>query len=242
MQSLTCLLIDDEPLLRAQLRFLLEQEPGVVVVGEAGRKQEALDRIAELQPQLLFLDIQMPGGGGFDLLAGLDAPPAVVFVTAHEEHALRAFDVSAMDYLLKPVDPSRLHASIAKVQRALATPATPAADLTLIPLGQSGHFAEARQIIFIQADGHYCQLILEEGNRQFIRRGIRSWADVLPVPMFFQLDRSLIINRERIISCNFGLRSAELWLDDLTTPLVLGAVAAKRLRKLLSAGSSGTKP
>jgi len=239
MDPLTCLLIDDEPLLRAQLRWLLEQEPGVVVVGEAGRKQEAWDRITELQPQLLFLDIQMPGGGGFELLAGLDAPPAVVFITAHEEHALRAFDVSAMDYLLKPVDASRLHASIEKVQRTLATPA---ADLTLIPLGESGHFAAARQIIYIQADGHYCQVALEGGNRQYVRRAIRSWADALPVPMFFQLDRGLIVNRSRITSCTYGLRSAELWLDGCAAPLELGAIAAKRMRKLLSVSSGETKP
>jgi two-component system LytT family response regulator len=230
MNPLTCLLVDDEPLIRAQLRGLLEEEPGVVVLGEAGRNQEARDRIATLRPQLLFLDIQMPGGGGFELLHGLDAPPAVVFVTAHEEHAIRAFEVNAIDYLLKPVDPSRLHACIKKVRLALSVAAV---DPGLVPLGESGHFIAARDILCIEANGHYSRVVLDGDKSHLVRQSLRSLGERLPEQLFLQLDRSLIINRTRITSYAHGLRCAELWLDGLAAPLVLGAVAAKRLRQQL---------
>ena len=116
MKPLTCLLVDDEPLAREQLKALLLQEPGIEIVGEAGRKEEALAAIATLRPQLIFLDVRMRGGGGFEILAKLENPPAVVFVTAYDYYALRAFAVNAVDYLLKPVAPVRLRASLARLK------------------------------------------------------------------------------------------------------------------------------
>ena len=99
------LIVDDEPLARRELRRLLEEFPWVEIVGEAGDVEEAEARIEALAPELLFLDIQMPGGSGFDLLARLDHPPQVIFTTAYDHHAVRAFEVSALDYLLKPIEP-----------------------------------------------------------------------------------------------------------------------------------------
>lgn len=234
MTPITCMLVDDEPLARSHLRCLLEQEPGVRLIGEAGRKTEALTLIASLRPQLLFLDIRMPGGGGFEILDELETPPAVVFVTAHDQHAIRAFDVNASDYLLKPVDPLRLRASIERIHRmnAAAVPADEGPEL--IPLGSSGIVVAPREILVIEADGHYSRVTLSGGKQHLVRQSFRAWAGQLPDAMFEQLDRGLIVNRSRISSCVHGARSAEVRFDGMVESLSLGTAAARRLRSLFS--------
>src|SRR5215467_13137811 len=117
-------LIDDEALARRELRRLLAEFSWLEIVGEAANIDEAEGRIEALSPDLLFLDIKMPGGSGFDLLARLERVPRVIFTTAHDEHAVRAFEVNALDYLLKPVEPERLAAALLKV-RDTAAPPTP---------------------------------------------------------------------------------------------------------------------
>ena len=109
------LIVDDEALARRELRRLLKEHEWVEIVGEASNIEEAFTRVNELNPGLLFLDIQMPGGSGFDLLTRLEEPPRVIFTTAYDQHAVRAFEVSALDYLLKPIEPERLAAALAKV-------------------------------------------------------------------------------------------------------------------------------
>src|ERR1035438_890659 len=117
------LIVDDERLGRAELRRLLAPPPEVEIVGEARDADEALAQIEQLQPDLLFLDIQMPGRSGFELLEQLDRVPLVIFTTAYDEYALRAFEVNALDYLLKPVSPERLDAALARAALRKAKPA-----------------------------------------------------------------------------------------------------------------------
>src|SRR5690554_8229345 len=112
------LIVDDEPLARRELRRLLDAFPRIQVVGEAGNIDEARESIERLAPEIVFLDIQMPGGSGFDLLAQLDRVPRVVFTTAYDQYAVKAFDVNALDYLLKPIEPERLATAIRKIQTA----------------------------------------------------------------------------------------------------------------------------
>ena len=103
MRILKAVIVDDERLARNELRRLLTRHPEIDVVGEAANAQQARERLDDLEPDLLFLDVQMPGETGFDLLASLDSVPLVVFTTAYDEYALRAFEVSALDYLVKPI-------------------------------------------------------------------------------------------------------------------------------------------
>src|SRR4051812_39333407 len=110
------LIVDDEPLARRELRRLLAGHPRVQVVGEAGNIDEARECIERLSPDLVFLDIRMPGGTGFDLLTQLDRVPRIVFTTAYDQYAVKAFDVNALDYLLKPIEPERLATAIGKLQ------------------------------------------------------------------------------------------------------------------------------
>jgi YesN/AraC family two-component response regulator len=119
------LLVDDERLARTELRRLLGHHPEIEIVGEAANAAEARKALAELEPELLFLDVQMPGETGFDLLASLDFLPRVVFTTAYDEYALRAFEVSALDYLVKPIDPRRLASTVARLPRAGSPRAAP---------------------------------------------------------------------------------------------------------------------
>ena len=116
------LIVDDEPPARRELRRLLADFPWIEIVGEAGNVEDAADKVGALSPELLLLDIHMPGGSGFDLLGRLEYLPRVIFTTAHDEHAVRAFEVNALDYLLKPIDPRRLAAALAKVRRVSDAP------------------------------------------------------------------------------------------------------------------------
>lgn len=117
------LIVDDERLARNEMRRLLAAHPGLVIVGEAANPHEARAAIETLAPDLVFLDVQMPGGSGFDILASLDTAPAVIFTTAFDGYALRAFDVSALDYLLKPIEPARLAHALRKLGTRVETPA-----------------------------------------------------------------------------------------------------------------------
>ena len=114
------MIIDDEPPARRELRRLLTDFSWVEVVGEAGDVDQAAAMVETLSPELLLLDIQMPGGSGFDLLARLEDLPQVIFTTAYDEHAVRAFEVDALDYLLKPIDPARLAEALGRVKSAQA--------------------------------------------------------------------------------------------------------------------------
>src|SRR5262245_18140180 len=122
------LLIDDERIARAELRRLLGAHPEIEIVGEARDGKEALEQIATLSPDVIFLDIQMPGISGFELLEQLDEPPQVIFTTAFDQHALKAFEANALDSLLKPIAPERLSNAVKKLQPvATGSAATPRA-------------------------------------------------------------------------------------------------------------------
>jgi two-component system, LytTR family, response regulator len=235
MKPLQCLIVDDEPLARAQLRAMLEMEPGIHVLGEAGHFKEAVATIRSLKPDLVFLDIKMRGGGGFEILEALEHPPAVVFVTAHDDFAIRAFDVNALDYLLKPVSPERLRATLERIreQSAPSAHALEEDDLAFIPLGASGHFAAVRDILYLRSSGHYSEVILANASKRLVRQPFRDWVERLPASRFSQLDRSLIVNLARIISCSHTSRSAVIVFEGSSETLSVGHAAAKRLRELL---------
>src|ERR687886_1085499 len=115
------IIIDDERLARTELRKLLQEFPEIEVIDEAANAEEGIAKIEQHNPDLIFLDIQMPGKTGFDLLAELDRAPKVIFTTAYDEFALKAFEVNALDYLLKPIEPKRLADAIHKLQTAEGT-------------------------------------------------------------------------------------------------------------------------
>ena len=212
-------------------------------MGEASDKASALADIAKLRPELLLLDIQMPGGGGFELLNALEDPPGVIFVTAHDRHAIRAFEVNALDYLLKPVSPERFARAVERAVRLIRAGAPAAScggqrldasDVAMMEIGGSGHFVAVDQILCVESEGNYTRVSTAEGKHLIARQTMKHWVDRLPPKMFVQLDRGLIVNRQSVRSVDFSARSAVVALGQGACKLHLGQAAASRLREILS--------
>ncbi len=191
------LLIDDERLARAELRRLLKAHPQIEIVGEAASVQEGLQAIAAHAPELIFLDIQMPDGSGFDLLAALETAPAVIFTTAFDQFALRAFDVSALDYLLKPVEAQRLALALNKLQRqAEPTPdkPQPASDgKVFIKDGERCWFVALDQIVLFESEGNYTRVYFDQ-HRPLLLRSLNALEAKLAPASFMRVSRRQIVN------------------------------------------------
>ena len=201
------LVVDDEPLARRELRRLLAAFPSVQVVGEAGNIDEARERIETLSPDVVFLDIQMPGGTGFDLLAQLDLVPRIVFTTAYDQYAVKAFEVNALDYLLKPVEPERLATAIRKIQesapRVSATTAASPLEQLFIKDGPRCWFVPLRQVSLLTSEGNYVRLHWGQ-ERPLLGRSLTSLEQKLDPKQFFRANRAQIINLEFIQQVEAG--------------------------------------
>ena len=184
------LVIDDERLARLELRRLLAAHPEVEIMGEARDGEEALALIAKLGPDLIFLDIQMPGMSGFDLLERLEDLPQVIFTTAYDEYALKAFEVNALDYLLKPVAPARLAAALARVR-----PRTEPARLEQVFVrdGDRCWIVRLPDIFLLESEGNYTRVYFGS-ERPLIRRSLNSLEEQLDPAMFFRAGRKEIVN------------------------------------------------
>lgn len=209
------LLVDDSRLARTELRHLLQAVPDAVVVGEAKHAAEVRTRIQELRPDVLLLDIHMPGETGFELLASLEAAPHVIFTTAYDEYALRAFEVNALDYLLKPVQASRLVAALDKARatlRAAVSAHVPAAaagsvgtaeepaptpltehDQVFVKDGERCWFVRLADIRLFEINGSYTQIHFEQ-HRPLIPRTLQHLEQRLDPRVFFRANRQQIIN------------------------------------------------
>ena len=184
------LVIDDERLARLELRRLLAAHPEVEIMGEARDGEEALALIAKLGPDLIFLDIQMPGMSGFDLLERLEDLPQVIFTTAYDEYALKAFEVNALDYLLKPVAPARLAAALARVR-----PRTEPARLEQVFVrdGDRCWIVRLPDIFLLESEGNYTRVYFGS-ERPLIRRSLNSLEEQLDPAIFFRAGRKEIVN------------------------------------------------
>ncbi len=231
------LLIDDEAPARAHMRELLTAHPEVDIVGEAAGVAEAAQLCQDLNPTLLFLDLQMPKGSGFELLARINPVPELIFVTAYETYAVRAFEVNAIDYLLKPVFADRLEMAMSRLaarKHGAEIPAAPALredDRVFLRTSQGLRVALVRQITHISAEGNYTSVWLLDGSCLLIDRSMHEWEEILPTTKFVRADRSLILNVDhihelRIVSRDF----AELNVTGRRESLRLGRAALSRLR------------
>ena len=234
------LIVDDEHLARQAMRRLLATQPDVEIVGEAASLAEAMEAIERTAPQLVFLDIELGGGGdGFDLLAALERPPIVVFVTAYAEHAVEAFAVNAVDYLLKPVEPERLADSLARAERTLARAASPGRGVIALRTPKQTVLVAPGEIAALRADGDFTHVFVADQPAVMIWRTLGHFESLLPSPPFLRLGRSLIINCDRLRKVETPSRAGGLiTLEGMSEPLVLGRTAAARLRETL-AGEKG---
>ena len=199
------LVVDDEPLARRELRRLLGAFASVQVVGEAGNVDEARVRIEELSPDVVFLDIQMPGGTGFDLLAQLDRVPRIVFTTAYDQYAVKAFEVNALDYLLKPIEPERLAATLRKIQATPPHDASTDAPLEQLFIrdGPRCWFVPLREVSVFTSEGNYVRLSWGK-ERPLLGRSLAALEGKLEPKRFFRANRSQIVNLDFIEQVELG--------------------------------------
>ena len=202
MQPLKVLIVDDTRLARQELRTLLADVADVECVGEADDVPAAQTAIEKLQPDLVLLDIQMPSGTGFDVLEGLDHAPLVVFTTAYDHYAVRAFDANALDYLVKPVVPERLAAAIARARtrRAVAEPADAepramlgANDQVFLRDGEQCWFVALHEISRIVVDGNYARVWFRDENA-LLARSLSALEARLDPALFFRANRNTLVN------------------------------------------------
>ncbi len=195
------LIVDDERLARTELKRLLEPFKEISVVGEAVNADDALNKISELNPEIIFLDIQMPGKTGFQLLEELDSVPIVVFTTAYDEYALKAFDFNAMDYLLKPIEPKRLEDTIKKIlekqKKQIVSqseaPALTENDQIFVKDGDKCWFVKLSTIRLFESEGNYVRLFFDE-HKPLILRTLNYLDERLDNKAFFRANRKHIIN------------------------------------------------
>jgi len=193
--------VDDEPLARANLLNLLRTDPDISILGECGSSADAVTVVRELRPSLLFLDVQMPDGDGFGVLEslGTDVPPAVVFVTAYDQYALKAFEAEALDYLLKPYADARFFRVLSRVKASLAHRPLENQRRERIMIRSAGRiaFLPADEIDWIEAADYYSCLHI--GSRtHLLRRSMAELERDLEPNHFCRIHRSTIVNLSRV--------------------------------------------
>lgn len=217
------LIIDDEPLACRVLRKLIARQPQLTLVGEASTFEHAQARLAADDYDLVFLDIQLRGGNGFDLVPAVRPAARIVFVTAFDQFALRAFEVNALDYLLKPVTPERFAASLARLApgastaTAAATSAAPPATAPLAPddsvyirTDTGSRFVPVANISAVFSNQNYSDVVLRGGERLFTRCTMKAWEKTLPAAQFARVHRQAFVNVAHVESLERDTRDSAL--------------------------------
>lgn len=229
------LLVDDERLARAGLRRMLKAHEDVEVVGDAANTAEAAALVGSLNPDVIFLDVEMPGKTGLQLLEELHDVPLVIFTTAYQEYAVHAFEVSALDYLVKPISPERLAAALDKVRKALQREETTALSKpgkylrqVFLREGDRCWIVETAQVHLLESEGNYTRVYFE-GNRPLIYKSLSAFEARLNPAIFVRASRSHIVNYRSI-------KSLQAEADgSLIATLVTGqtvAISRRQSRKL----------
>jgi len=229
--SIRTVVVDDEALARSRLRKFLLQEPGVEIIGECANGPEAIALVGSQATDLLFLDVQMPEVSGFDVLTALppERVPLVIFVTAHDQHAISAFEVRALDYLLKPFTQARLQEAVRRARRQLESQATAEAHAKLMDLlkappsggvplsriavknGPQTLFVRLEDLDFIEAAANYSVLHARGGNH-VLRETLTSLENRLPPSRFLRISRSTIVSLDRVKAIQAGPKGEHLVL------------------------------
>ena len=247
------IIVDDEAPARRYVQRLLQAHTDIEVTGQAASRTEAEVLIAEQQPDAVFMDIELGDGSGMTFWATLTKRPLVIFITAHPDHAWRAFDVEAVDYVLKPVSPTRFNAAIDKLRVAHGAPpkaSAPPAKTGILPPAATESHQQGKTLIFKSsgntrvvridsisaaiASRDYVELKMEHQQSALVYRTLTKIAQDLPCPPFYRLSRSLLVNVDHIVRITNSkhLGSAVLFSTD-PKPLEIGHIAVARLKKIL---------
>jgi two-component system LytT family response regulator len=238
-KKLKALIVDDERLARRDLILLLESFDHIQVIGEADSVENALTAIKDLHPDLLFLDIQMPGESGFDLLEKLEDPPKTIFVTAFDEYAIRAFEINALDYLLKPVNPERLALSLERLEHQKEENKKDWRLLTyddrlFLLVDDRMQFLKVSNILTIKAAGDYSEVLKTNIKRGLTTKTMKEWEHRLPPGHFCRIHRSTIINMDYVEQLEEWFNySYKVHMKGLKEPLVMSRRYVARLKEKL---------
>ncbi len=240
-------MIEDESLARADLRAKLTVHPDVTIVAEAATFQTARALLARPDYDLVFLDIQLIGGNSFDLVAEVRPGARIIFATAYDSYALRAFEVNALDYLLKPVAPARLAKALGRISLA-PSPAEEAAaelppgpalrldDTVYLKAGLKARFTPVSEISLISARDNYTEVWLADGSKIFLRKSLKAWEDTLPVTHFMRVHRTQIVNLARVLRYQRdGDEHTLLFVEGAGEPVAASRYRWRELRERLTA-------
>lgn len=245
-QTLRVVIVDDEPLARAVIREYLKAHPGVEVVAECGNGFEAVKAVSEQSPDLLFLDVQMPKLDGFEVLELLGRSIPVVFTTAHDQYALRAFDVHAVDYLLKPFDEARFGEALARARARIAAheptpvdeliadarPRQGALERVLIRDGAQVHVLPADRIDYVEAQDDY--VCFKADNREYLKDQTMAAVEASLDPQrFVRIHRSYLLNIDRIARVELYAKDSRVAILRDGRRLPVSRAGYARLAKLL---------
>lgn len=239
---LRVMLVDDEPPARRGLRRLLREHADLDVVAEAASLAEARDGLAAARPDIVFLDVELGDGKGFEVLGRAATAPDVVFVTAYSRYAVRAFDVAATDFLLKPVDPERLALTLERLRQRRATKAgLPPAPAAMPPTEKSKlllNLPGARlmlpfdTVLALSADGDFTRVATSDGRERMVCRLLGQFEAELPAPPFCRLSRSLIVNLGHVQQVEWtGGGRGRIFLGRARLAVELGRAAVRRLKE-----------
>ncbi|HEX7764552.1 MAG TPA: LytTR family transcriptional regulator DNA-binding domain-containing protein [Cellvibrio sp.] len=233
------IVVEDSRLAREGLVNMLRNFAQLQIVGEADHPSSALALIKEQQPDVIFLDIHMPGESGFDLLEKLDYTPRIIFTTAYSEYAIRSFDYHAVDYLLKPISQERLALAIQKLtghQQSIKNDSKPLLDINsqiFIKDGEKCHLVALNSIRYLESCKNYVRVFFNEHNA-FIKKSLNQIEERLPVKYFFRVNRQYIVNLQAIASIQESISDGyEITMDD-GKQIEISRRNATELKELLS--------
>ena len=233
------LIVDDEPLARTAMATLLAEHGQVEIIGMAGGVKEARALLALQAPDVVFLDMEMPGGSGLELEPFLPASTRAIFVTAFADYALRAFEFGASDYLVKPVNSQRLEIALARLLRQLPMRGDPIADSYLmLEVDGKASRVKAADVLWIKAQQNYSAVRIKgKATSMMVPQSMAEWEGILPPEIFERLDRSVMVNVMQIRTVSWLSRDETLvdFYGD-PEPVRVGRTAAQRLKMRLSAG------
>lgn len=239
MKQLKALIIDDEWLIRSDIIRLLSDYPEIDIIGEAAYVSDAVELIEQHKPDVIFLDIELSGETGFDLLEQANINCDVIFVTAFNQYAIRAFDVNALDYLLKPIQPERFAKTIQRLLKR--EPVKPAQkkkvtleDVVYVMIKGSLRFLKISKLRSVTAQGNYTNIIYDECKKDLVAKTLTDWEEILPDKFFVRIHRSTIINFEYVHKIEKRKNQTQLvYMKGIEKPFQMSRRYASKLKKKL---------
>ena len=235
--SYKALVVDDERLARKELKSMLKKFDNINIIGEASDVKSAIGFTEKFNPDVIFLDIQMPGETGFDFIEKVNTTAKIIFVTAYDEYAINAFEINALDYLLKPVNATRLQNAIERLEESVEYKRFPEKnlqydDVLFLMVNSQMKFLKITSIICILASGDYTSIITCEGVKGLVSRSMKEWEEKLPENHFSRIHRSTIINVNYILKTEEWFNNSyRVYMKNIDTPFSMSRRYVHKLKR-----------